>query len=98
MFNANELCKDVKIRKSNEFVTVSGEVCTTKEEVELQVQGTIHKFQIMPKQILNCTFLLGRDWLKLNGVQLKLPWKFNTELKPKSETLVEFHNNRNVPK
>jgi hypothetical protein len=57
---------------------VIGEVCTTKGEVELQIQETIHNFQIMPKQILSYTFILGGEWLKLNGVQPKLPWKFKT--------------------
>ena len=92
--NGNELGKDVKICKSNEeFVTVVGEVCrpTTQGKVDLQV--TIPKFQIIPKRILNYTFLLGKGWLKLNWVQLKLPWEFKTELKPRSQT-AEFPNNR----
>ena len=56
--------KDVKICKSSEkFVTVSGEVCTTKGEVGLQVQDIIHKFQIMPKQIY--ITLLFSSWERL---------------------------------
>ena len=91
MINGDKLKQGCKIINSNEkFVTVSGEVCTSKGQVELQVQETIHKFEVMPKPILDYTFLLGRDWLSKSGIQLKLPWITYGTVKPRSQTVVSF--------